>query len=218
MQTENTTPCQDAYPYNLLIAIKGHTDRELPSAWTADHRAGLDYVLSTLDERERGILLNRYQDKLPRSRTAEEYGITAERVRQIEVKACRKLKRFPYWYYLTLGIAGYARKLAGNEYGKGYSAGYNEGYKDGLTDGAQGIVRSPASQEVLNRLIESLNLSVRAYNCLKAAGCKRIGDVVRLTEEEISTMRQLGKVSAGEIALALNTMDIRHTAWEKYLL
>ena len=218
MQTDNTTPCPEEYPYNLLIAIKGHTDRELPPAWTADHRAGLDYVLSTLDERERGILLNRYQDKLPRSRIAEEYGITAERVRQIEVKACRKLKRFPYRNYLTLGIAGYARKLAGNEYGKGYSAGYKEGYKDGLTDGAQGIVRSPASQEVLNRMIESLNLSVRAFNCLKAAGCKRVGDVVRLTDEEISTMRQLGKVSAGEIALALNTMDIRHTAWEKYLL
>lgn len=201
MQRENTTLCQEDYPYNLLIAIKGHTDRELPTAWTADHRAGLDYVLSKLDERERGILLNRYQDKLPRSRTAEEYSITAERVRQIEVKACRKLKRFPYWNYLTLGIAG-----------------YNVGYKDGLADGAQGIVRSPASQEVLNRLIESLNLSVRAFNCLKAAGCKRVGDVVRLTDEEISTMRQLGKVSAGEIALVLNTLDIHHTAWEKYLL
>lgn len=218
MQTEKNVPSSEEYPYNLLVAIKGHTDRELPATLTADHHAGLTYVLSSLDDRARDILVKRYREKLPRSQIAEGYSITAERVRQIEVKACQRLKRFPYWHYLTLGVAGYARKIAGNEYSKGYSAGYNEGYQDGLADGAQGITRSPAAQEVLNRPIESLNLSVRAYNCLKAANCKRIGDVVRLTEEQISTMRQLGKISADEIAQALRSLEIPHTAWEKYLL
>ena len=50
------------------------------------------------------------------------------------------------------------------------------------------------------------------------ARCKRNGDVVRLTDESISTMRQLGKVTASEIAQAIKVLGIEHTAWEKYIL
>ena len=73
------------------------------------------------------------------------------------------------------------------------------------------------SDEMLNQPIESLSLSVRAYNCLVAADCKRVGDVVRLSEEEIATMRHLGKVSANEVAQAIRRHGIEHSAWEKYL-
>lgn len=84
-------------------------------------------------------------------------------------------------------------------------------------DGATGITKPYASNEVLNQPIESLNLSTRAHSCLRLARCKRVGDVVRLTDEDISTMRQLGKVSANEIAVAIKTLNIEHSAWEKYL-
>ena len=47
---------------------------------------------------------------------------------------------------------------------------------------------------------------------------KRNGDVVCLTDEAISTMRQLGKVSASEIARAVKALNIQHSAWDKYLL
>ena len=114
-------------------------------------------------------------------------------------------------------MAGYLRKVAAGEYSKGFTAGYRAGYQDGQKDAALGVQRAYGSDEVLNQPIESLNLSVRAYNCLVAANCKRIGDVVRLSAEEISTMRQLGKVSANEIAQAIKRHGIEHTAWEKYL-
>lgn len=218
MMSERNDLHLEDYPYNLLVAIKGHSNRELPLSLTADHYAGLAYVLSILDDRERSILLKRYHEKQTRSRIAEEYGLTPERIRQIETKTCRKLQRFPYWHYLSLGVAGYVRKITKDEYNKGYGAGYADGYKDGASDAEQGITREPASHEELNRPIESLNLSVRALNCLKIAKCKRIADVVHLTDDEISTMKQLGKISAGEIAAALQAMSIKHTAWEKYLL
>ena len=215
MQKENAS---EAYPYNLLWAIKGHSDRQIPDTFTDDHWAGFRYVLSTLDERERGILLQRYHEKKPRSEIADGYGITAERVRQIETKACRKLQRVSNWNYIEFGIAGYARKLALREYNRGYSIGYQTGYQDGTADAASGRSRPVASDEILNLPVEQLNLSTRAYNCMVSAQCKRIGDVARLSEEQIATMKSLGKVSANEIAQALKAQGVQHTAWDKYLL
>ena len=215
MQKENTGA---EYPCNLLQAIKGNSDRRIPDRFTDDHWAGLRYVLSLLDHREQGILLRRYEDGKSRSEIAQDYEITAERVRQIENKACRKLQRIPNWNYIEFGVAGYARRIALREYDKGYSAGYQAGYLDGTTDAASGRTRPVASDEILNLPIEQLGLSTRAHNCMVAAQCRRIGDVARLTEEQIATMKRLGRISANEIALALRAQGIKRTAWDNYLI
>lgn len=216
-KTKDVPLSSDEYPLNLITAIIGQTKRSVPEPFTSDHWAGLQYVLSLLDEREQGILKQRYCEKLSRSVIAATYGITPERVRQIEVKACRKLQRVPNWNYIAYGVAGYLRKVTASEHSKGFTAGYRAGYQDGQKDAALGVQREYGSDEVMNQPVESLNLSVRAHNCLVAAHCKRVGDVVRLTAEEIATMRQLGKVSANEIAMAIKRHGIEHSAWEKYL-
>lgn len=209
---------QNKYPYNLLVAIRGMADREIPEVLTEDHLAGLEYVLSTLEYRERDILLQKYRDGFMRTEIAEVYGVMPERVRQIENKACRKLQPLAKWNYIAYGVAGNMKRVATSEYNRGYSVGYSEGYSDGKADGAAGITKPYASDEVLNRPIESLNLSTRAHSCLRMAQCKRIGDVVRLTDDTISTMRLLGKVSANEIAQGIKALNIQHSAWDKYLL
>lgn len=208
----------ESYPYNLLTAIKGLAEREIPVALTPDHWAGLAYVLDLLEDREKGILLMRYEKGKSRSEIAEEYGISPERVRQVENKACRKLQRLPNWNYIYYGVAGYLRKIATTEYNRGYSRGYEEGYRDGVKDGTKGKERNYGTNELLNRPVEHLNLSMRAQNCLKLTNCKKIGDVVRLDEDEIRKMRQLGKVTANEIAQALKKLGIEHSAWDEYLL
>ena len=215
---EGTISQQNKYPYNLLVAIRGTADREIPEVLTEEQLAGLEYVLSSLEYRERDILLQRYRDGFMRTEIAEVYGIMPERVRQIENKACRKLQPLAKWNYIAYGVAGYMKRIATSGYNRGYSVGYSEGYSDGKADGAAGITKPYASDEVLNRPIESLNLSTRAHSCLRLAQCKRIGDVVRLTDEAISTMRQLGKVSANEIAQAIKALDIERSAWDRYLL
>ena len=59
---------------------------------------------------------------------------------------------------------------------------------------------------VLDIGIEELNLSVRAYNCLRRAGVKTIQELTQKTDEEMCNMRNLGLKSLEEVALKLKTM------------
>jgi RNA polymerase primary sigma factor len=74
-------------------------DKELAPADVATHhmlREQVDDVLDSLGERERKVLELRYGLDTGRSRTLEEvgkeFGVTRERIRQIEAKALRKLR------------------------------------------------------------------------------------------------------------------------------
>lgn len=59
---------------------------------------GLQYALSQLDERSRDIVASRWLADSGENQTlhqlAEKYGVSAERIRQIEVKAMQKMKTF----------------------------------------------------------------------------------------------------------------------------
>lgn len=221
METERKAdffPTNDVYPFNLLLAVKGQSDREIPDALSDDHLAGIHYVLSLLDERERGILRQRYEELKPRNEIAEDYDISPERVRQIESKACKKLQRLSNWNYIRYGIAGYLRKAMSSEYNRGYGVGYRLGYTDGVKDGTNGVTQPVGPDEVLNQPIETLDVPTRAHSCLIAMGCKRIADVVRVPGAKIATTPQLGKISANDIAKALKKLGIGITAWDEYLL
>lgn len=211
-------PANDVYPFNLLLAVKGQSDREIPKVLTDDHLAGIHYVLSLLDERERGILLQRYEEQKPRNEIAEDFDVSPERVRQIESKACKKLQRLPNWSYIQYGVAGYLRKVISSEYNRGYGVGYRLGYTDGVKDGMSGVTQPAGPDDVLNQPIETLNLPTRAHSCLIALGCKRIADVVRVPGSKIATTPHLGRVSANDIAKALKAQGIGITAWDEYLL
>ncbi len=51
--------------------------------------------------------------------------------------------------------------------------------------------------------VETLNLSVRSFNCLKRAGISKVSELLDLTEDEIMKMRNFGKKSLDEIKLVL---------------
>lgn len=214
----DTLPVNEAYPFNLLLAVKGQSDREIPEVLTDDHLAGIHYVLSLLDERERGILLQRYEEQRLRNEIAEDFNISPERVRQIESKACKKLQRLPNWSYIQYGVAGYLRKVVSSEYNRGYSVGYGLGYTDGVKDGRTGVSQSFGPDEVMNKPIEALDLPTRAHSCLVSLECKRIADVVRIPGAKIATTPHLGKISANDIAKALKRAGVGITAWDEYLL
>lgn len=53
----------------------------------------LPQALSTLDERERRVIESRYMDNQTFDQVANKYGVTRERIRQIESKALRLLRK-----------------------------------------------------------------------------------------------------------------------------
>ena len=53
--------------------------------------------------------------------------------------------------------------------------------------------------QLLEKSLEELDLSVRPYNCLKRAGINTVGDLISKTEVEVMRVRNLGKKSLDEI-------------------
>lgn len=64
------------------------------------------------------------------------------------------------------------------------------------------------SAEFLLKPIDELELSVRAHNCLKNAGKKRILDLVNLTEEEGLQIQNFGRKSLSEVKESLKAFGL----------
>lgn len=64
-------------------------------------------------------------------------------------------------------------------------------------------------QKTLETPIEELDLSVRAYNCLKRAGHHTLQDLTALTESEMMKIRNLGKKSLKEVIDKIKEMGLK---------
>jgi DNA-directed RNA polymerase subunit alpha len=62
--------------------------------------------------------------------------------------------------------------------------------------------------EVLNRSVEELELSVRSYNCLKNANIQTIGELVQKSEAEMLRTKNFGRKSLNEIKEILANMNL----------
>ena len=60
--------------------------------------------------------------------------------------------------------------------------------------------------KALEMTIEELDLSVRAFNCLKRAGENTVGDLVNKSPEEMMKVRNLGKKSLEEVIAKLQSL------------
>jgi DNA-directed RNA polymerase subunit alpha len=65
-----------------------------------------------------------------------------------------------------------------------------------------------ATTEGDDRLIEELEIGVRAYNCLKRAGIQTVGDLVQRSESELNAIPNFGKRSTDEVKDALNALGL----------
>lgn len=72
------------------------------------------------------------------------------------------------------------------------------------------VIDRPAGQanEVLNRSVEELELSVRSYNCLKNANIQTIGDLVQRSEAEMLRTKNFGRKSLNEIKEILSGLGL----------
>jgi DNA-directed RNA polymerase subunit alpha len=71
----------------------------------------------------------------------------------------------------------------------------------------QGLVPNQLN-EILNRSVEELELSVRSYNCLKNANIQTISDLVQKTEAEMLRTKNFGRKSLNEIKEILASMNL----------
>src|SRR5690606_327791 len=59
-----------------------------------------------------------------------------------------------------------------------------------------------------DRLIEELEVGVRAYNCLKRAGIQTVGDLIQRSESELNAIPNFGKRSTEEVKDALAQLGL----------
>lgn len=78
----------------------------------------------------------------------------------------------------------------------------------------QDVAEEPAERainqmnEILNRSVEELELSVRSYNCLKNANIQSIGDLVQKSEAEMLRTKNFGRKSLNEIKEILGNLGL----------
>jgi DNA-directed RNA polymerase subunit alpha len=77
----------------------------------------------------------------------------------------------------------------------------------------------PIPQRVYDTPIEELDLSVRAYNCLKRSGITKVGQVLTMNEEDLLAVRNFGEKSLNELKDSLQAHHQLPTASqiEQYL-
>lgn len=77
-----------------------------------------------------------------------------------------------------------------------------------VAEEAEAVVPTSDIEEKLDKSIEELELSVRSYNCLEAAGIKTIRDLVVKGEGEMLKYRNFGRKSLTEIKNILKEMGL----------
>lgn len=63
-------------------------------------------------------------------------------------------------------------------------------------------------EKVMDMTIEELELSVRAYNCLKRAGINTVSELVQKNQEEMMRVRNLGRKSLEEVEQKLQDLNL----------
>ncbi len=201
------------YPFSLVSALFNNDD-EVPFI-TDDIKFGLEYALSFLKEREREILRMRYEEMKSVLAVSMFFCLSESRVRQIEKSALQRLRKQPYFDYIRYGIEGNINRLMDAEYDRGYNAGFSVGYFKGQEEAVKGISDPVLNYEIRSIPIEKLKLNVRTFNALKRCGYNVIYDLVKLSEEDIINIRNMGNKNIEEVANALSKYGIEYTWWAR---
>jgi DNA-directed RNA polymerase subunit alpha len=75
---------------------------------------------------------------------------------------------------------------------------------DGTLEAGAAVPGTPED----DRLIEELEIGVRAYNCLKRAGIQTVGDLIQRSESELNAIPNFGRRSTEEVIEALSQLGL----------
>ena len=202
--------------YSFLSGVKGKSKLQTPTYLTNDIKAGICYIFSTLNDQVFFALYLLYADKKSEAEVCNALNMSLEQLTNYKSEGKRKFQA--KWEYVQHGIEGLLKKKSNEAYKKGYIQGHNNGYRQSIQDTENKNPPSYISDELLSLPLESLSLSTHARNCLIRYNYTRIGDFSALSEEKILRMRNMGKITANEIAHALNRIGVKNTEWDYFLL
>lgn len=80
-----------------------------------------------------------------------------------------------------------------------------------LSESEEGINTEKPTEELLSVLLlplKSLGLSVHAYRSLKESGIKRLWDLVQMTEQQLLSIPNFGKISLNQVKVKLSKKDL----------
>lgn len=179
------------YPKNLLsqVFVNG-----LPTELPDDVALALDYIIQkTLTEREGRVLDMRYKRYMTMAAIGEEYGLRAERIRQIEAKAVRKLRHPSRSRYILMGMEGYINYLRDTAVDERLRE-----YKKEIISLEKKIAELTDTEyeeeknELENAPLAELDLSVRTFNILYRAGYSTVKELLDADAEKIVSLPNLG--------------------------
>ena len=179
------------YPKNLLsqVFVNG-----LPTDLPDDVALVLEYIIQkTLTEREGRVLDMRYKRYMTMAAIGEEYGLRAERIRQIEAKAVRKLRHPSRSKYILMGMEGYINYLRDTAVEERLRE-----YKKEIISLEKKIAELTDTEyeeeknELENAPLAELDLSVRTFNILYRAGYSTVKELLDADAEKIVSLPNLG--------------------------
>lgn len=205
------TELTQIYPFNLANGIFQDEDdaREISIP-------GISAAVATLTEREQSVLMLRFQQKKTLEQCGKEFGVTRERIRQIEAKALRKL-RHPSRVNMMKAVPLTELQAQHSEYNK-LEKEYEwlkKAFESFTAQKAEPGVIIPMVKraESLDTPIENLDLSVRSFNCLKRAGKNTLRAVADMSAYDVKQVRNLGRKSVLEVRDKLMEYGIE-VKWE----
>lgn len=211
------------WPYNLAEEIVGRENISGPL--TDDQIAGFEFVLKNgLGEKSLDMVYMRYKDEKNLEEISGWYCVSKQYVWQTLNIAVKNL-RHPRWQRFILnGLEGERLRIESESMQKRYSDLCDQlelaiQIKEEELAKVTAEVKELQSQrdDLSDMAIYELDLSVRAFNCLKRGGCDTVGDILRLIEknasnyddillgpdeilyEELLRFRNMGKRSALEV-------------------
>lgn len=178
------------WPYNLAEEVSGKSkgSEEAEAFVRRTYAPGLLEEVEKLGDRQELVITLRYRSYLTLEDVAKELHVTRERVRQIEAKAIRILRSresLNHWLLVPMERLLEAQRERDELKLKLITLGRTEDLEP-----------EPKLKSVG---IDEMDLSVRAYNCLKRAGVNTLEDLQKINQKDLMKVRNMGRKSLEEI-------------------
>lgn len=180
-------------------------------------------LMSNMPDNEKECIRMRYMQGMTYQEMAKKFGKSHERMRQVTHRALRRLRhprlagviRHGVMWYIDQRVQERAERLV-SEMKAGLEADYQKKIEEIASNYEAAMKARDESREakVAAMSIEELDLSVRAYNCVKRALCNTVGDLITQfpTYDDACKIRNLGRKSMKEISDRLRELGIE---WPK---